>query len=179
MVLWRRAGSFKQWGVNIKSKFCFLRTVCVGQSNILHIVRYRSKKSWMWCYDGQLTVKRWCENRTILQLRCASRALYYEHIWLEANQNYVFSIHWLLKACCWMPLVEQELLTLPEHLSSPLYFSGVRVAVRVLCPCFVDHCSSLCPFWPLCCLSCQSNIQFWEGKLDIIRCTTLYVLTVV
>jgi hypothetical protein len=27
-----------------------------------------------------------------------------------------------------MPLVEQELLSLPEHLSSPLVFSGIRVA---------------------------------------------------
>ena len=27
----------------------------------------------------------------------------------------------------WLPLVEQELLTLPEHLSSPPVFSGVRV----------------------------------------------------
>jgi hypothetical protein len=27
----------------------------------------------------------------------------------------------------WVPLVKQELLTLPEHMSSPLMFSGVRV----------------------------------------------------
>jgi hypothetical protein len=34
--------------------------------------------------------------------------------------------------------VEQELLTLPEDLSSPLVFSGVRVAQSlVLCVCFV------------------------------------------
>ena len=42
-------------------------------------------------------------------------------------------------------LVEQELLTLPEHLSSPPVFSGVHVNTRslILCVCFVDH---LCPF---------------------------------
>ena len=44
-----------------------------------------------------------------------------------------------------MPLVEQEFLTLPEHLKSPPVFSGVRVAqflvlrvvfvLIVLCPC--------------------------------------------
>jgi hypothetical protein len=46
--------------------------------------------------------------------------------------------------------VEQELLTLPEHLSSPLVLSGVRVTRNlVLCVCFVDRCLS---FWPLCCL---------------------------
>jgi hypothetical protein len=37
--------------------------------------------------------------------------------------------------------VEQELLTLPEHLSSPPVFSGVRVTQSlVLYVCFVDRC---------------------------------------
>ena len=62
-------------------------------------------------------------------------------------------------------IVEQELLTLPEHLSSPLVFSGVRVTrYLVLYVCFVDHCLFFCTFsfghcvvcssvfWPLCCL---------------------------
>jgi hypothetical protein len=40
-----------------------------------------------------------------------------------------------------VPLVEQELLILPEHLSSSLVFSGVRVTrALVLCVCFVDRC---------------------------------------
>jgi hypothetical protein len=40
-------------------------------------------------------------------------------------------------------LVEQELLTLPEHLSSSPVFSGVRVTGSlVLCVCFVDRCLS-------------------------------------
>jgi hypothetical protein len=39
--------------------------------------------------------------------------------------------------------VEQELLTLPEHLGSPLVFSGVRVTrYLVLYVCFVDRCLS-------------------------------------
>jgi len=38
------------------------------------------------------------------------------------------------------PLVEQELGTLSEHLSSPLVFSGIRVAqFLVFCVVFVDH----------------------------------------
>jgi hypothetical protein len=51
-------------------------------------------------------------------------------------------------------LVEQELLTLPEHLSSPSVFSGVRVTRSlVLYVCFVDCCLSFCTFfWSLCCL---------------------------
>ena len=43
-----------------------------------------------------------------------------------------------------VPLVEKELLTLPEHLRSPPVFSGVRVKrYLVLCVCFVDV---VCPF---------------------------------
>ena len=46
-----------------------------------------------------------------------------------------------------MQLVEQELPTLPEHLSSPPVFNGVRVTRSlVLCVCFVDRSLSFCPF---------------------------------
>ena len=54
-----------------------------------------------------------------------------------------------------VPLVEQELLTLPEHVSSPPVFSGVHVTRSlVLCVCFVDRCLFFCIFffWPLYCL---------------------------
>jgi hypothetical protein len=46
--------------------------------------------------------------------------------------------------------VEQELLTLSEHMSSPLAFSGVRAFFTrslVLCVCFVDRCLSFCSFF--------------------------------
>ena len=43
--------------------------------------------------------------------------------------------------------MEQELLTLPEHLSSPTVLSGVRVTRSlVLCVCLVDRCLSFCTF---------------------------------
>jgi hypothetical protein len=46
-----------------------------------------------------------------------------------------------------VPLAEQELPTLPGHLSSPPVFSGVRVTRSlVLYVCFVDHCLSFCTF---------------------------------
>jgi ABC-type maltose transport system permease subunit len=58
-----------------------------------------------------------------------------------------------------VPLVEQELLTLPEHLSSYPGFSGVRVTWSlVLCVCFVDHCLSFCPFSFGYCVVCSSRI---------------------
>ena len=42
--------------------------------------------------------------------------------------------------------MEQELLTLPEHLSSHPVFSGIRVTRSLLlCVCFIDR-------WPLCCV---------------------------
>ena len=44
--------------------------------------------------------------------------------------------------------MEQKLLTLPEHLSSPPVFNGVRVTRSlVLYVCFVDRCLSFCPFY--------------------------------
>ena len=62
-----------------------------------------------------------------------------------------------------VPLVEQELLTLPEPLSSPPVFSGVRVTRSlVLCVCFVDHCLSFYPFSFGHCVVCSSSIYgFW------------------
>ena len=46
-----------------------------------------------------------------------------------------------------VPLVKQELLTLPEHMSSPPVISGVRVTRSlVLCVCFVDRCLFFCYF---------------------------------
>ena len=48
--------------------------------------------------------------------------------------------------------MEQERPTLPEHLSSPPVFTGVRVTQSlVLYVCCVDRCLSFF-LWPLCCL---------------------------
>jgi hypothetical protein len=45
-----------------------------------------------------------------------------------------------------VPLVEQKLPTLSEHLSSPPVLSGVRVTRSlVLCVMFCDRCLSFCP----------------------------------
>jgi hypothetical protein len=62
-----------------------------------------------------------------------------------------------------VPLVEQELLTLPEHPSSPPVLSGVRVTrYLILCVCFVDNCLSFCPFsFGHCVVSSSSIYGFW------------------
>jgi hypothetical protein len=63
-----------------------------------------------------------------------------------------------------VPLVEQELLTLPENLSSPPVFSGVRVTLSlVLYIYFVDRCLSFCTFSFGHCVFCSSSIYgFWS-----------------
>jgi len=56
-------------------------------------------------------------------------------------------------------LVEQELLTLPVHLSSPPVFSGVRVTRSlVLYVCFIDRCWSFCTFSFVHCIVFSSSI---------------------
>jgi len=52
-----------------------------------------------------------------------------------------------------MPHVEEELLTLPQHLSSPPVFSEVRVTRSLISvQCSIDRCLCFCHF-PLFCLS--------------------------
>jgi hypothetical protein len=60
-------------------------------------------------------------------------------------------------------LVEQELPTLPDHMSSPLVFSGVRVTRSlVLYVCFVDRCLSFCIFSFGHCVVCSTSLyRFW------------------
>jgi hypothetical protein len=60
-------------------------------------------------------------------------------------------------------LMEQELLTLPEHLGSPPVFSGVCVTRSLfLYACFVDLCLSFCTFSFAHCFVCFSSIYgFW------------------
>ena len=74
-----------------------------------------------------------------------------------------------------VPLVEQELLTLLEHLSSPPVFSGVRVTQSfVLYVCFVDRCLSFCVFSSGHCVVCSSSI-YLTSKGTVIFCLTTVV----
>ena len=59
-----------------------------------------------------------------------------------------------------VPLVEQELFTLPEHLSSLPAFSGVRVTRSLaLYVCIVYRCLSFCTFSFRHCVVCSSSIR--------------------
>jgi hypothetical protein len=74
---------------------------------------------------------------------------------------------WLYVIRCrrwsWVSLVEQKLLTLPEHLSLPPVLSGFRVTRSlVLYVCFVDRCLSFCTFSFGHCVVCSSSVyEFW------------------
>ena len=73
-------------------------------------------------------------------------------------------ITWLVnKITRYVSLVEQELSTLLEHLSSLSVFSGVRVTRSlVLYVCFIDRCLSFCTFSFGHCVVCSTSIYgFW------------------
>jgi hypothetical protein len=82
--------------------------------------------------------------------------------------HYGISVSWLItgfvtKLTKRVALVEQELPTHPEHMSSRPVFSGVPVPRSLdLCVCFVDRCLSFCPFCFSHCVLCSSSIYgFW------------------
>ena len=62
-----------------------------------------------------------------------------------------------------VPLVKQEMPTLPDHMGSRPVLSGVPVPRSLdLCVCFVDRCLSCCPFCFGHCVVCSSSIDgFW------------------
>ena len=75
-----------------------------------------------------------------------------------------------------VPLVEQELLTLPEHLSSPLVFSVVRgTRSLVLYVCFVDRCLTFCTFSFGHCVVCSSSI--YRFRLPLWYLQTLLIVS--
>ena len=89
------------------------------------------------------------------------------YVLLVVSTSWSFPRSWLIirfvtKLTRGGPLVEQELPTLPEHLSSPFVFRWVRVTLSlVLYVCFVDHCVSFCPVSFGHCVVCSSIYGFW------------------
>ena len=112
----------------------------------------------------QLSIKLLNQVFLLLKLKSSLRKFYGRHRWLgwpiwnicvtndhgyvplDVNTSRSFPHSWLATECVTrltrrVPLVEQELLNLPEHLSSLPVFSEVRVTRSlVLCVCFVDRC---------------------------------------
>ena len=69
-----------------------------------------------------------------------------------------------------VPLVEQELFTVPEHLGSPLVISGVRVTRSLVsCVYFVDRCLSFCTFSFGQCIVCSSSKYDYDYPFGISK----------
>ena len=81
---------------------------------------------------------------------------------------------------------KKQLFTLPEPLSSPPDFGGVRVTRSlVLCVCFVNRCLSFCTLSDGHCVVCSSSIYGWFWLLlwyfqtllkDMLDCAQKYLL---
>jgi hypothetical protein len=71
-------------------------------------------------------------------------------------------------------LVEQELLTIPEHPSSLPVFSEVRITRSLdLYACFVDRCLSLCTFFCHC-VVCSSSSREWGKDREVFTTSGTY-----
>jgi hypothetical protein len=69
-----------------------------------------------------------------------------------------------------VPLMLQEMPTLPEHLISPSVFSWVRVSRSlVLYVCFVDRCLSFCTFSFGHCVVCYFSIYVSDCPFGIFK----------
>jgi hypothetical protein len=102
--------------------------------------------------------------------------------WLTHKQNAITSkssrsipLSWLITGFVTIltrrvSLVEQELLTLPDHLSSPTILSGVRVTWSLLLyVCFVNRCLSFCTFSFGHCAVCSSSIYRFGNPFGIFK----------
>ena len=105
-------------------------------------------------------------------------------IWYLCITSLSFPHSWLItgfvtKLTRQVSLVKQELLTIPEQLSSPPVFNGVRVTQSlVLYVCFVDRCLSFCTFSFGHGVACSSSIYgFWLPLwyLQTLHATNTYV----
>ena len=83
----------------------------------------------------------------------------------------------IIRLTRWVKLVEQELPTLLEHMSSPTGFSGVRVTRSlVLCVCLVDRCLSFYTFYLAHCVVRSSSLYgFWLSLWYIQTLLMVYV----
>jgi len=83
---------------------------------------------------------------------------YWQTVWVPYPHSWLIT-GFVTRFTRRVPLVEQELPTLQEHLSSLPVLSEVRVTrFFVLCACFVDRCLSFCPFSFGHCVVCSSSI---------------------
>ena len=102
--------------------------------------------------ETTISAKIRCSIRINSHLFCRGFMFYlcYFYFFIILVSNMISIIRWCscrLTVTRWVSHVEQEWLTLPEHLSSPPGFSGIRVTQSlVFYVIFVDRCLSFCSF---------------------------------
>ena len=96
---------------------------------------------------------------------CHGKGVKHTHLYWHINCNLSLLVTQFIIISCYItrrvPLVEQELLSLPEHMNSTPVFIGVRVTRSlVLCACFVVSLFVLFSFGH--CVVCPSSVYgFW------------------
>jgi hypothetical protein len=96
------------------------------------------------------------------------------YVSLVANTSWTFPHSWLITGFVTrltqrVPLVKQELLTLPKYLSSTPVFSGVRVTRSlVLYICFVDRFLTFCPFSFDQCVVCSCGKHLQSYHISVL-----------
>ena len=141
---------------------------------ISQLIRYsRACGSYLDFRDKELLLTRKLLNQGLLlvKLKSSLRQYYahgYEYVPFVVNTTWSFPHSWLItgfviRLTPRVPLVEQKVPTLPEHLSSPQMLSRVRVTrYLALCVCFVGRRLSFCAFSFGYCVVCSSSIYgFW------------------
>ena len=88
-----------------------------------------------------------------------------------AEASWYHLYNWQIMSWSSYIYVVKLLLTLPEHMSSPPVFSGVRVTRSlVLYVYFVDRCLSFCTFFFGHCVVCSSSIHgLWLPPFGIFK----------
>ena len=121
--------------------FCIFRCTCIWPFFVLGSQPWKDWLLWNNCVTNDYGY--------VPRIVSTSRS--FPHSWLI--------IEYVTRLTQRVTLVEQELLTFPELLSSPPVFGGVCVTWSlVLCVCFVDRCLSICPFTFCHCVVCPSSI---------------------
>ena len=120
---------------------------------IVYIIM-KCKNKWIWnmFYFHLLPLDKWdlCKTGTLNVHSWAIKVIVNRRFWI----NYIM----IKKKIIIISYI--ELLTLPEHLSSSPFLSGVRVTRSlVLCVCFVYRCLSFCPFSFGHCVACPSDLR--------------------
>ena len=156
---------------------------------ISQLIRYsRACGSYQDFLDKGLLLTRKLQNQGFLLVKLkSSLRKYYAHshgyVPLVVSTTRSFPHSWFITGFVTrltprVPLVEQKVPTLPEHLSSSPVFSRVRVTRSLaLCVCFVDRCLSFCPFvlFPFgYCVVCSSSIYTDSDNLPLVSSNSTY-----